>query len=95
MLKDLLEGKPLRHPLHPMLVHLPIGLFLLSLLLDLASRIFPETPGLVRGAFYSMFAGVIGALLAAIPGLVDYTEIRRDRPGKQLATTHMILNLLA
>ena len=24
--KDLLQGKPLRHPLHPMLVHLPIGL---------------------------------------------------------------------
>ena len=28
MLKSLLQGKPLGHPLHPILVHLPIGLFL-------------------------------------------------------------------
>ena len=35
-LKDFLEGKPLRHPIHPMLVHFPIGLLLLSFLIDLA-----------------------------------------------------------
>jgi uncharacterized membrane protein/nitrite reductase/ring-hydroxylating ferredoxin subunit len=94
MLKDFLEGKPLRHPLHPMLVHFPIGLFILSLLLDLASFVFPTTPNLVRGAFYTMLLGIITALIAAVPGFVDYTDIRSDHPGKRTATAHLTLNLI-
>src|SRR5512138_2000000 len=93
MLKDLLEGKPFRHPLHPFLVHFPIGLFAISLLLDLASLGLPGPHGFVRGAFYAIAAGIAGSLIAAIPGFVDYTEIRRDRPGRNMATLHMVLNL--
>ena len=94
MLKDFLEGKPLRHPLHPMLVHFPIGLFLLSLLLDLASLAFPSVPNLVRDSFYAMLLGVITALMAAVPGFVDYTDIRSDHPAKRTATAHLTLNLI-
>src|SRR6266513_2070616 len=94
MLKDFLEGKPLRHPLHPMLVHFPIGLFLLSLLLDLASLAFPSVPDLVRDSFYAMLLGVITALVAAVSGFVDYTDIRSDHPAKRTATTHLTLNLI-
>ncbi len=86
MLKDLLEGKPLRHPIHPMLVHFPIGFLVLSFLLDLVSLVFPEVPGLLRGSFYAMLLGIIAALLAAVPG--------RDHPGKVIASRHMILNLM-
>jgi uncharacterized membrane protein/nitrite reductase/ring-hydroxylating ferredoxin subunit len=94
MLKDFLEGKPLRHPQHPLLVHFPIGLFILSLLLDLASLVFRSTPDLVRDAFYAMLLGIITALIAAVPGFVDYTDIRSDHPGKRTATTHLTLNLV-
>lgn len=94
MLKDFLEGKPFRHPLHPLLVHLPIGFFFLGLLLDLASLAFSTVPGLVRGAFYSMLIGIITALVAAIPGFVDFSDIRKDHPAKRIATAHMILNLI-
>jgi uncharacterized membrane protein/nitrite reductase/ring-hydroxylating ferredoxin subunit len=94
MLKDFLEGKPLRHPLHPMLVHFPIGLFILSLLLDVGSFVFPSTPNLVRDSFYAMLIGIIGALIAAVPGFVDYTDIRDDHPGKRTATAHLTLNLI-
>ena len=94
MLKDLLEGKPLRHPIHPMLVHFPVGFLVLSFLLDLVSLVFPDVPGLLGGSFYAMLLGIIAALLAAVPGIVDYSEIRRDHPGKVVATRHMILNLM-
>jgi uncharacterized membrane protein/nitrite reductase/ring-hydroxylating ferredoxin subunit len=94
MLKDFLEGKPLRHPVHPMLVHFPIGLFILSLLLDLASLAFPSVPNLVRDSFYAMLVGIITALFAAVPGFVDYTDIRSDHLAKRTATAHMTLNLL-
>jgi len=93
-LKDFLEGKPLQHPIHPMLVHFPIGLFLLSFLLDLASLASSSVPNLVRGSFYAMLLGLITSLVAAVPGLVDYTDIRSDHPGKRTATAHMILNFM-
>ena len=94
MLKDFLQGKLFRHPLHPMLVHFPIGLFLLSLLLDLASLVRPSAPNLLTGSFYAMLTGVITALLAAVPGLADYTVIRSDHLAKRTATLHMTLNLI-
>ena len=94
MLKDFLEGKPFRHPLHPMLVHFPIGLFFLSLLLDIASFAFPNVPNLVLASFYAISLGVVTALLAAVPGFADYTDIRRDHPAKRTATAHMTLNLI-
>jgi len=94
VLKDVLEGKPLRHPIHPMLVHFPIGFLVLSFLLDLVSLTFPEVPNLVRGSFYAMLLGIVTALLAAVPGFVDYSDIRRDHPGKTTATRHMTLNLM-
>lgn len=94
--KDLLEGKPFRSPLHPALVHLPIGLFPLSVLLDLASWVFqrPEWM-LVRVSFLAIGGGLVTGLLAGLFGFVDYTEIRDDHPAKKTATLHMILNLAA
>jgi nitrite reductase/ring-hydroxylating ferredoxin subunit/uncharacterized membrane protein len=94
MAQALLEGKPLRHPLHPLLVHVPIGLFVLSFLLDLGT-LAQDANWMVRGAFYAMVGGVLTALAAALPGFVDYFDIRRDHPGKRPATYHMLLNLAA
>lgn len=95
-LKDSLEGKPVRSPLHPALVHIPIALFPLSSILDVASHLFtsPETR-LVYAAFICLIAGIASALFAAIFGIVDYTDIRDDHPAKKTATAHMALNLVA
>lgn len=95
-LKDILEGKPVRSPLHPALVHLPIALFPLSVLLDLASWVWPRPEWqLVPAAFVSLVAGIVTGLLAAVAGVVDYTEIRADHPAKRKATVHMVLNVAA
>lgn len=96
MLKQLLQGKPFGHPLHPILVHLPIGLFLLSFVFDVAGMIFGGgMDAFLRPAFYTMVLGILGALLAAVPGLVDYSDIRRDHPARPIATRHMLLNFAA
>jgi nitrite reductase/ring-hydroxylating ferredoxin subunit/uncharacterized membrane protein len=92
-MRTLLEGKPLHHPLHTLLVHFPIGLFFFSFVLDVASLLCRDTPGLAAGAFYSMALGLAGALVAAIPGFADYFGIRHDHPARRTASWHMRLNL--
>src|SRR5215813_8270809 len=44
-------------------------------------------------AFYSMAGGIIGALLAAVPGLIDLISIS-DSKAKSIGIWHMTINLL-
>jgi uncharacterized membrane protein/nitrite reductase/ring-hydroxylating ferredoxin subunit len=93
MIKHLLQGRPLGHPLHPILNHFPIALFVISLLFDAATLFGYGGNALVLAAFYTMILGVVMGVLAAITGLADYLDIRADHPGKRNATLHMGLNL--
>jgi uncharacterized membrane protein len=80
-----------KHPIHPMLVPLPIGLWIFSLVCDLVF-IFGWGGDTWRTvAFYNMVAGVIGALIAAIPGLIDLLSLPAGP--KKTALIHMTLNL--
>jgi uncharacterized membrane protein len=84
-----------RHPIHPMLITIPIGLWIFSFVCDLVVY-FAE--GNETGVlwfmigYWTMAGGLVGALLAAIPGLIDYLSMT-DRRIKTLATTHLSLNL--
>ena len=94
----LFQGRPFGHPLHPMIVHLPIGLWFLSFALDLiafATRDAQTSIALLRSALYTILAGLAFATLAIVTGLADYSDVRRDHPAKRTATWHMVLNLAA
>jgi uncharacterized membrane protein/nitrite reductase/ring-hydroxylating ferredoxin subunit len=93
MIKHLLQGRPLGHPLHPILNHFPIALFVISLLFDTATLLGYGGNAFVLAAFYTMILGVVMGVLAALTGLADYVDIRADHPGKRNATLHMGLNL--
>ena len=82
-----------KHPIHPMLVVFPIGLWVFSLVSDF---VFLLGNNLLWAdiAFYAMLGGFIGALLAAVPGLIDMYSIADPQVGK-LAWNHMLLNLTA
>lgn len=81
------------HPVHPMLITVPVGLFIFSLVCDLAALLStsPETWQTV--AFYSMVGGFVGALIAAMPGFIDFLSITDERVRK-IAIMHMSLNLI-
>ena len=82
-----------KHPIHPMLVVFPIGLWIFSLVCDLVYLFGAGNPLWRDMAFYTMAGGWIGAVAAAVPGLIDYFSMS---PGatKRIATTHMTLNLI-
>lgn len=84
------------HPVHPMLVVFPVGLWIFSLACDLIR--LAGAPGEAWGtvAFYTMIGGFIGALCAAIPGFIDLLYYKWGAaPVKKIAVTHMAINLTA
>src|ERR1041385_3956758 len=81
------------HPIHPILVAFPIAFFVGTLLFDILSLIFSR-PDFSGTASYLNITGVIAALLAAIPGVIDYFfTVPPKSSGKKRATTHGILNV--
>ena len=78
-----------RHPIHPMLVPIPIGLWIFSFVCDLIARGHGEPWGTI--ALYTMVGGIIGALAAAIPGLIDLLSLPEGP--RSTAIKHMALNL--
>jgi uncharacterized membrane protein len=79
------------HPIHPMLVPLPIGLWLFSFVCDLAFVLGTGASFWATLAFYTIAGGIIGALAAAVPGVIDLMSLH-GRP-KTIALVHMALNV--
>jgi uncharacterized membrane protein len=80
-----------RHPVHPMLVTIPIGLWLFSFVADLAFVLGAGATFWATLAFYTMIGGVLGGLAAAVPGVIDMISLR-GAP-KRIALVHMLLNV--
>jgi uncharacterized membrane protein len=87
---------PEGHPFHPLLVPLPIGAFVSSLIFDILTRTRAGgLPYLVDGAFWLIGTGLISALLAAVPGLLDLRRIARRTLAFATARTHLMFNAAA
>jgi len=86
----------MRHPLHPIVVTLPIGFFVATLLFDL---IFwkTETDTWATGALGLLAAGLIAAALAEVIGLTDFIgdpRIREISDAWQHAIGNVIMVLI-
>src|SRR5215475_4503147 len=90
--RSVLAG-PAGHPFHPFVVGLPIGAFISSLIFDILTWTRADgLPYLVDGAFWLIGVGLVGALLAAVFGVLDMRAIpRRTRPFG-IALMHLTLN---
>jgi uncharacterized membrane protein len=80
------------HPIHPMLVAIPIGMWLFSLAADLIAPRTASPETWQAAALYTMVGGIIGALAAAVPGLIDLLSLR-EHAIKRTALQHMGINL--
>jgi uncharacterized membrane protein len=82
------------HPFHPILVPLPIGLWIFSLVSDLIYKFGFGGAVWNDVAFYTIGGGIVGALIAALPGFIDLTDLQNPKT-KSIAIWHMFINLLA
>ncbi len=82
-----------RHPIHPMLIVFPLGLWIFGFI---CYAVYMGTDGLSWrvAALYAMAGGIIGAVLAAAPGLIDLLTLRRSRAWIT-GVSHMIANVTA
>ena len=90
---DFLQGKWLKHPFHPALVHIPTALWPSAFVFDILSQFQPDN-ALVQLAFYAILLGLIVALMAIPTGYADWTDIKPDKPAWRLGLYHMILNVI-
>jgi uncharacterized membrane protein/nitrite reductase/ring-hydroxylating ferredoxin subunit len=82
------------HPIHPMLIVFPIAFFTGTFLFDLLFLI-TEIQNLYVTAMYLNIAGVVFALLAAVPGVIDFIyTVPPKSSGKKRALKHGIINVI-
>ena len=85
-LRDLLHGTWLGHPLHPVLVQLPVGAFMSAAVLDLL-------PGTRRASTALIAAGTAGVAPAVVAGWVDWSQLNKDK--RRVGLVHAAANAIA
>jgi uncharacterized membrane protein len=81
------------HPLHPALVALPVGLIVWAFVADIIYLATSQNPTWYDISYYSGIAAVVTALIAAMPGFLDFFTLARGTNVESIALVHMIANL--
>jgi nitrite reductase/ring-hydroxylating ferredoxin subunit/uncharacterized membrane protein len=84
--RDLLHGVWLGHPLHPAMVHAPVGAWLSAAVLD-------AIPGQRRAATTLLATGTVAAVPAAMAGWNDWASLDRDQ--RRTGLVHALANATA
>ncbi|MFB6510432.1 DUF2231 domain-containing protein [Streptomyces virginiae] len=85
-MRDLLRGRPLGHPVHPVLVQVPIGCWLSASVLDFV-------PGTPYAATTLTAVGLAGFAPAAVAGWADWADLPPEQARVGLA--HAAANVAA
>ncbi len=85
---------PYGHPFHPVLIPIPIGAWVTSLVFDIASHVVDRPGFLTQASEWLIAIGVLGALAAAMVGALDLIMIPRGTRAFSTGLTHAGLNLL-
>ena len=88
------RAKMLGHPIHPMLVVLPLGLFIGAVVFD-AVALWRGSAAMAQVGFWNIAGGIVGGVLAAVFGLVDWLAIPSGTPAKRIGLLHAASNVAA
>ena len=81
------------HPIHPMLIVFPLGLLATSLIFDFVYLATDNTRW-ADISFWMIASGIVGGLLAAVFGLVDWLAIPSNTRAKRIGAMHGIGNVI-
>ena len=81
------------HPVHPMLIVFPLGLLATAVIFDIlylssGNRLLPTA------SYYMIAAGILGGLLAAIFGFIDWLALPNGSRAKNIGLWHGLGNVV-
>ena len=85
--------KLLGHSVHQMLIVFPLGLLATAAVFDILNLV-TGNPTLSVVAWYVIAAGVLGGLIAAPPGLIDWLAITPGTRAKAIGALHGLGNVV-
>lgn len=81
------------HPIHPILVSFPIAFFIGTFIFDGLGLLNGNNDFILTGKYLNI-AGIISALMAAVPGIIDYFyTVPPKSSGRKRATKHGLINI--
>ena len=87
------RAKLLGHPIHPMLIVFPLGLLATAVAFDIVALVQNNHAWFVV-SFWMIAAGIIGGLLAAVFGLIDWMAIPKGTRAKRIGLWHGGTNVI-
>lgn len=87
------RAKLFGHPIHQMLIVLPLGVLAMSFFFDILALV-TKNPQLYVASFYMIAAGVVTGLLAAVFGLIDFLAIPKGTRARRIGTLHGVGNVV-
>jgi uncharacterized membrane protein len=85
--------KLLGHPVHPMLIVFPLGLLATAVAFDIVALVQSDSSWF-RISFWMITSGIVGGLLAAVFGVIDWLAIPTNTRAKRIGLLHGGSNLL-
>jgi len=82
------------HPIHPMLVPVPVGLFVWALVANIVFLLSDNDRTWYDISCWSSIAGIAGALVAGAFGALDGFTVARESDARGSAMAHMVLNVV-
>ncbi len=87
------KARFLGHPIHPMLIVFPLGLLATAVAFDIASLVSHDGKW-SEMAFWMIAAGVLGGLLAALFGVIDWSAIPSGTRAWAIGLWHGVGNVV-
>jgi len=87
------KNKLFGHPVHPLLIVIPLGLFVATMIIDTV-YLFTLNSLLPAVSFFNIAIGVLGGLLAALFGFLDWSVIPLNTRAKSIGAWHGIGNVV-
>jgi uncharacterized membrane protein len=87
------KAKALGHPIHQMLIPFPFGLLATAVIFDIVYLLWGN-PTMVTVSYWMIFAGIIGAIIAAPFGLIDWLAIPQNTRAKTVGMIHGLGNVV-
>jgi uncharacterized membrane protein len=80
------------HPIHPVLVMFPFGLFAMAVIFD-AANLLGAPAMLGEVAYWNVGAGLVGGVLAALAGAIDLAFIPNGTAAKRTGVMQGLMNM--